>query len=396
MVLPRTPRKTTLSQSSSIVSILDVPMSTTEAELLSLYDSGGSIDGESRSSKTFPTSPIAENPTECSPQIVNSGSETQQEEASAVEENVALDETPVTVCSPITRAYCSEGDLLCDSTHCTLRYGKEGLSLPDISRNAMPTTSRGCNIKFCRQRSSVVKNLRKLSVSIMNLLRPSRRRNREERRDDNGYTTSPQRKLPLFPLLEFSDEPRKLGGNRPKTLPSPFSPKALPNVYTPLILPQPNVSIDGSETARIADPALPQTDDRRGSAISYSPATTPTPDVITVAMNSDYRRSSFRDSGVGGSFNSTHSNSRQHSGPTYTRQTSSDSVDTASVSSVSTVPSKRNSYSSHHYINLGFPIHEEPSSDVTTLEEVYTIIYMYIQWVPLNIISFSRISCLQS
>ena len=58
-----------------------------------------------------------------------------------------------------------------------MRWPLQKMNYPVASSmNEVHTTlpvRRICSIKFCRQRSSVMRNLRKLPVSILNFLRPS-------------------------------------------------------------------------------------------------------------------------------------------------------------------------------------------------------------------------------
>ena len=413
LVCPQTPRKMTLSASSSIASILDVPMTSTEAELLSLYDSGGSVDGDPSSCLNLTKFFINEE--EESAKTVSHTCKSDKTPKSVQEFGAfkfanspsVVDLVPTAQAEPvgaITRTYCSEGNLLSEPTHATLRYGKEGLSLPDLPQGCVASepVSRARR-KFCRGRvcgrQSIVCCLRKLPKNLTNRLNSSRK-NLKGKKEERGdwYCSSPTLLPPPRPpldVLELADEPRKPGNVREiaYTVLSVKSDNELCTYVPQTTFPGVNVVRSGSITdVNLSDSLKTLMSVRRDSVVPSSPASSPTVDGLLPSFTQGERGDkiywSNQDSGVGSSFNSTYSNSNnkpfaKQSSP----QMSSDSTDTAAVASYSTAgPStlKHNSYSSHHYVNFGYSILEDPDNDgddvtnhtddVIDHKKVYTIL----------------------
>ena len=388
-------------------------MTSTEAELLSLYDSGGSVDGDPSSRLNLTNFFIDEE--EESSKTVSHVRESDKTPKFAQEFGAfkfanspsTMDLVPtarVELVGAITRTYCSEGNLLSEPTHATLRYGKEGLSLPDLPQGGVASepVSRArrklCRGRICRRRS-IVQCLRKLPKNLTNRLNSSRKKlkgKKEER--GHWYCSSPTLLPPPRPpldVLELADEPRKLGNGREiaYTVLNVKSDNKLCTYAPQTKFPGVNVVCSESITDdNLCDSLTTLMSVRRDSAVPSSPASSPTIDGLLHGLSrgewGDKGDQKRRDSGVGSLFNSTYGNGNNKPfAKQYSPQMSSESTDTAAVASYSTAgPStlKHNSYSSHHYVNLGYPILEDPddddgddvtihTDDVIDHKEVYTI-----------------------
>lgn len=354
-------RKATLSATSSIVSVLDVPMSSMEAEILSLYDSStaSSIDGDSLSVQRYSSiSKDDENGAVISMathyqdnhQIdrhlnhhndnhhhINDRHDNRHRSnfyltlsisTSSAQVAKSAANTPVTT-PTMTRRYHSEANLLSLSQPAAVKYAtkRDGRSMVDIFGDDMATTPN----KSERQ-NSVISSLKKLPKTIFKHLKLSqpRWRSRPEEVLEYGGLLSPTLLPQPFPLLELTQEPRKVGTIETK-------------MANQIMSSDEGVAMDKNRNTDLTISCE--------VAMVSSPQGSDSPNIDK--HNLESKRVSC-DSGVAStsSFNSTYSNSMR-----YQRQTSNDSSEeTASIVSVSTQPSsKRNSLNSHHTIN---PIYE--------------------------------------
>jgi hypothetical protein len=419
--LPHVPCQPSLSSSSSIISILEQPMSSIEAELLSLYDSSGSSRGGSmhEEGSLLPLFNYAESvpqeeyigesdgweDSDCGKGVAGANTSfrsdadveyTDYEESTRNYSTFGVGQTPTLtsthphICTPVRRACCSEGNLHSPlHPHSNLEITKkEGASLPDIAEGGSSVPRS--NIQR-RSPSGFVHSLTKLRKSILGrLLHPDRKTKKVEY-EDTMYCRSPTLRPLPFSLVDFTEEPRKIGSSRDIhrcTGQEMLKSQSLSNrTFSQCDVDRESlVSVKG---AFIDVP--PFLDVRRDSAISagsLSPPTSPTGLQLPVATqrrdsavpSSPSSSISFRDAlspvvprlkhdqdavdrprvdrdSDNGSYRSE---SSQQAAGLYHRQTSFDSVDTASLASVSTQPSsKRNSYSSHYYVNIN-PIMEDP------------------------------------
>jgi hypothetical protein len=369
------PKKTTLSASSSIVSVLDVPMSMVEAELLSIYDSSASVDGGSLSSVHLPTT---EDSTDILFQCMHQDeAESDQCGGCHIRSSPSAadltDLTPTgindsTTTARIRRGYYSEGNLLETSP---LISKKEGRSLPDIAGDNETTPQQNrCSCTMRRHRS-IMKSLKNIPRNIFRRLRRPLRGNREERCEwacPGSPTLWPAQPAPSqpapFPVLELNDEPKK-PGNCPEGV-------ALYDYAVPPVeVDQPPLLAvnNDEERRRFVVTTVPLADldrsvtptSRRDSAISLAQSL-----VSPAPMHSLYPASrtdrKYRDSGVDSAFSSLTSSQ-------CSRRQSTDSVDTVSSCSASQ-SFKRNSYNTHHYVTHAYPIYEDPADDVTTRNKV--------------------------
>lgn len=345
-------------------------MSLTEAELLSVY-SGGSIDGESLLSISME---------ENLPGVHQDNGEGDLGFSSSPS---ATDIAPIgtfsSTATQMKHASCSEGDLLMTSPP-ALR--KEGLSLPNIAENvvtAMPENSG----RMCRQRS-VMRSLRKLPKTILKRLHHTSSKVDNQKSPDSGLSKL-QSEPPSqpFPLLQLIDEPRKLTNYQDKlqvavynyTLPC----ISIDNWQAAALLPVP--VIDSNTPSFTVDKKEVSLTDLSHSVhlwtSSDSPISLHSPSPINTplsASESARENGTSRESGVGSSF-SSHSSNRPFI--KHNRQPSTESV--ASVGTISQASTKRNSYTSHHYVNVSYPIYEDedPADDVTTPHQV-CVIYLYV------------------
>ena len=416
--------KQSLSSCSSIISILDQPMSSDEAELLSLYDSGGSRAASMHEESGLPCIPMpnfddylgndgakagggdgwegdslerdgdgihsdycqhyrGDTTLDCHSERVcvghteggsshgdsvhgrPSGSYFTRGRHRQSSTNLAVPErTPVHV----RRVCVSESNLLSAGQQPPLQRTQEGRSLPSITGYQRVLVGSG-GANRTRTRNGIVRKLKKIPRSIFHLLFFSEKRKREEK-EGTLYCNSPTL-LPIpFPLFNLSEEPRKIGSVRDvsQNLPvleiedlhhsqraheradfevlQPFSDTRRDSAF-PCSPPLPPIGLQVDVLGQRRDSAVPSSP---SSSISFMDNLAP---VVARPKQQDQDNGplSNRDSG-GGSFESDTSRANVEQ---YERQTSTESADTVSLGSVSTqLPSnsKRNSYSSHYYVNI--------------------------------------------
>ena len=392
-------------------------MSSVEAELLSLYDSSVSSRGGSMHEEgSLPSLPLfnyAESVpqeeyigesdgwegSDCGKGVAGANTSfrsdadveyTDNEESTGQNYSVgqapALTSTHPHICTPVRfmrRACRSEGNLHSPlHPHSNLEITKkEGVSLPDIAEGGSIVPRN--NIE-ARSPSGFVHSLTKLRKSILGRLLHSDRKTKKVEYEGTMYCRSPTLHPLPFTLVDFTEEPRKIGSSRDMS-------RCTGPRLTVDNLPFSQSDIDGESLVSVKEAFIevpPFLDVRRDSAVSagsISPLTSLQLQVATQRRDSAVPSSpsssiSFRDvlspvvprhkhdqdaadrprvdrdSGNG----SYRPESSQQAAGLYHRQTSFDSVDTASLASVSTQPSsKRNSYSSHYYVNIN-PIMEDP------------------------------------
>ena len=271
------------------------------------------------------------------------------------------------------RVYCSEGNLpsaLYPQTnlHTTKR---EGQSLPHIADGG--TSDSGENrMKPCYH-SRLKQSLVKLRQSFLGRLRHSSRKMKMEENEVTTYCPSPSPLLHPMPitLLYFTEEPRRIGNSRDIRQCNSLE----QNLQHLQLDVESETSMKGEfidqsllldvhqYTSSSSPTSLQLPGQRRDSATPSSPGTSSMslPDVSSPVVprvkrdQGEDRPRVDRDSGC-------RSESSQPAVGLYHRQISSDSVETESLASVSTQPSsKRNSYSSHYYVNIN-PIMEDPDA----------------------------------
>ena len=397
------PRKATLSATSSIVSVLDVPMSSVEAEILSLYDSSsssnvGSLDGDELC-QSF--SVVKDDQPEIVSSLVvhheslqqddNESNKQQREYNDRCQEKCtrgcrdfrldfsahshsALSTMQSAVTTPVTTptivsGFRSESNLLSPCQPPSVRYAmrREGRSMPDILGEdtdphfyISPVKSGG--------RPSIICSLKKLPKCILKRFLSSQRKQRKDRETEHGSYLQP------FPLMELSYEPRKIGKKAnesafvfpPRSADESLqvSPSTGTGGTTPYMPFSSSEFLDGkvdvSPAAGVENTFTNSSASDHGFGPSYEASLTSSQDhlfprqrPVGVWRHHDSRRIS-RDSGVTTSFNSTHSSRRSSSTRPYVerfqRQTSADSADTDSIAS-----SKRNSLVASHHTSV---IHE--------------------------------------
>lgn len=334
------PKKPTLSTSSSIASLLEGPMTSTEAELLSIY-SGSPVDRQSMVSMLSVSTPIAEEPS-----TANEGNE------SSSNLRLIADSESTPTATQMNRSYCSEGDLLSTKSPAgTMLSKREGCSLPNIARHIVTTTPR------CHRQDGVIRCLMKIPRCIFNRFRP--RQNNREQNSELSTTPNPPGlqsppKLVPFQLLDLTDEPRRLTDNGKRAVIASYS-YSLPPVQS--------IGKEASPTP--------------GNKADQETVKPDLSGLVTSSKSSGLRESGLGDSAIH-SPTSTLSSlySTRVCQPLYTRQPSIESSDTMSVDSASLfshLSTKRGSYTSHNYVNLNYPIPENPAdADVARPEEVYT------------------------
>lgn len=340
------PKKKTLSTSSSIASLLEGPMSLTEAELLSIY-SGSPVDRLSMVSMQSVGTPIAEEPSASLPH---------NNESDKVPSGCVL--ITDSECTPIdptvtqmNRTYCSEGDLLSTKSPAGMLSKRERCSLPDITRHSVTATPR------CQRSDCVIRCLIKIPRCILNRFR-HRQNNREQ---NSGLPTtyspslhSPPKSQP-FQLLELTDEPRTLTDSGRKALVPSYN-YSLPPAQT-----------EGKETSPTS---VSKTDHELPKSVKHG-------SVMTISA---LRDRAIRESGIHSPTSTLSSQcSTQVYQTLYARQQSNESAETMLMDSASYhsyLSTKRGSSTSHNYvnINLDYPIYEDPADDVSRPEEV---LYVY-------------------
>ena len=293
---------------------------------------------------------------------------------------------PMTTPLHMKRAFCSEGNLLSAPT---INPSLHATSLPDIVDDL--GSAVGVSTPKKRRCRKIIRSLRKLPRSILSrFLLHSHGKKRFEK-DGGMNSTSPTLRPSLFPLPDLEEEPRRIGSRQNISEHTGLGPllkidelhisqqtlreESLDSVeggfigVSPFLRICTESSVSYSPCSSQADLRLPvATSHRRDSAVPSSPCSSisimdaPSPVVPRLKGDQGDKPPPDRDSGL----DSFRSDSSRPALASYQRQTSFDSVDTASLVSVSTQPSsKRNSYSSHYYVNIN-PIFEDPDDPHAT------------------------------
>jgi hypothetical protein len=317
------------------------------------------------------------------------------------------------------RVCCSEGNLLSalpPQSSLSRGAGKEGISLPDILCEDGATTTPGEGGSMAtpktRKRKRIMRSLRKIPWSILSRLFLSERKSSREERERTMLCTSPTLLSPFpFPLLELAEEPRRVGSSRQDIAQFDYKLPVLKIEDLHCDLSQRETETVVEEEEIIATLPFVHGESRRDSAVPSSPSTSPLPlpsaaglgqrrgsdlppsptlssfqdalpPVVVARPRTEIREtgySTYRDSGVGSSFNSVSSRSNAAQ---YQHQTSTESVDSFSLASLSTqLSSKRNSCTSHHYVNIN-TILEIPDDASDTIIQT--------EWPPRNSVSFPQ------
>ena len=237
-------------------------------------------------------------------------------------------------CTPVRcmrRVFHSEGNL--PLSHSNLeKTKKEGLSMPHIAEGSTSAPRNGTKKP---SPSKIMHSLTKLRRRFLDHLRHSDKKMKRVENEGTMYCTSPSLQ-PLPFLLDFTEEPRKIGSRRDINR---FSGLQLKVDNLPLS--QSNMDDKSMDSVKHIE-VPPFLDVRRDSAVSacsFSSVTSPAGLQLPAVGHR-------RDSAVPSSPSSSIS--------------FREGEDTASLTSVSTQPSSKiNSHSSHYYVNIN-PIMEDP------------------------------------